>query len=54
MSLQQAAESTKDLSNFLCKPIEEIWLHHTSDAIKEQFSLDEVLEYLAEHYPEGF
>ena len=49
MTLQEAAESTKQLSEFLCKPIDEIWENHTDDSVKERFSYEEVTEYLKTH-----
>lgn len=49
MTLSEAAESTRELSEFLCKPVDEIWEEHTDASVKENFSFEEISEYLEKH-----
>lgn len=49
MTLSEAAESTRELSSFLCKPISEIWENHTDKSIKQRFTFEDISEYLEKH-----
>ena len=42
MYLHETAKNTLELSRLMCKPIDEIWENHTSEEIKQTFSLEEI------------
>lgn len=42
MNMIDVAEGTLELSQFLCKDIEEIWENHTDEDIKEKYTFDEI------------
>ena len=44
--LNDVAESTLNLANLLACTIDEIWEKNTDDSIKNEFTLEEVKQYL--------
>lgn len=47
MTKVQVAESTKELAQYLCCSTKEVWENHTDEAIKKEFTFEEINSLIA-------
>lgn len=49
MSLQDAAELTREMAQMTAADLEEVWKNHTDESIKREFTFEQIRKYVDEH-----